>query len=249
MPVPAPKYPKCLRTVRTLKIRPRTPLSEESAVPPYELLEKDDAEVAKREQASWKRKAPIKLQVSPSLKFGEAQVQRALEEQNCANSPALQNIINWYKLTACQEKNIEWLKIRRDFGSCQSLLTGASYWWDYMSGLCVKHGKHGLWCILWSVHSMSSQAPQHLQYHPSVKLAMQTVVLLRLCFNTLQFPMPFHVWCWSQVSGAAAKVGHHDGPFEGSGLSWESWLQDGGTCYRGRALSQASAAVCQHNAQ
>ena len=26
-------------------------------------------------------------------------------------------------------------------------------------------------------------------------LAMQTVVLLRLCFNTMQFPMPFHVWC------------------------------------------------------
>ena len=41
-----------LRTVRTPKIRPRTPLSEESAVPPYELLKKYDAEVAKREQAS-----------------------------------------------------------------------------------------------------------------------------------------------------------------------------------------------------
>ena len=46
MPVPTPKYPKCLRTLRTLKIRPLTPLNEESAVPPYkyQLLEKDDGE-------------------------------------------------------------------------------------------------------------------------------------------------------------------------------------------------------------
>lgn len=122
---------------------------------------------------------------------------------------------------------------------------------------------HPLICALHVFPSASASAMP--QCHPSVKpwkpngetswiaadcmpLAMQTV-LLRLCFKYIGIFMPFHVWCWSQVSGAAAKVGHHDGPFEGSGLSWESWLQDGGTCYRDRALSQASAAVCQHNAQ